>query len=316
MNPSYAGLKTFAKSPYRQITSLTDDVDVAVVGVPFDGAVTNRPGARFGPGALREASAWFARSLSSNAQVVNLSTGRHGSFEHVEIRDCGDISVGPNDVERTRENVEHAIEHIRQTSMPVILGGDHYLTYPAFTGVSKATDGTVGLVHLDAHTDLRDSSELFGRHFHGSQMARLHESPHLDPENHALIGVRGYDSPEFLETVERTGMTVYDDRAVRDDGIAHCVREALDTIAERVDAMYVTLDIDLVDPAFAPGTGTPEPGGITSSDLLRTMDILGERSDVAALDLVEIAPRIDPTDSTALLGAKAVVQFLEAQFAE
>ncbi len=311
---SFAGVQTFLKAEHCPPDGLDEDVDVGVLGVPFDGAVSRQPGARFGPQALREASAWYAYLGGYKGGVHNVETDTTVSYDDLTIRDCGDVPTVPTSIERTRPQIVASVETVAERAFPVVLGGDHYVTYPSFVGYARAVGEDVGLIHIDAHSDTVESSALYGEHFHGSPMARIDDSEHGGYENHAMIGIRGYEGPEFPDLVEDRGIRVDYAPDVRERGIEACIEDAIDHATDGVDHVYLTVDIDGVDPAYAPGTGTPEPGGLTSDDLLRAMDRLGECEAIGAMDLMEVAPKLDPTESTQRLGANAVVRFLESKF--
>ena len=312
---SFANDGTFLKAPAADPPELPAETDVAVYGAPFDGSVSRRPGTRYGPDALRSASAWYDHFAGVPEGAYNADTDRHVAHESVTIRDCGDAPTVPNDVERTRAQVKGYAQTIAETSFPVMLGGDHYLTYPAFEGFAETVDGDVGLIHLDAHSDTMGDGELYGRHWHGSPMARIDELPSGGYENHAMVGIRGYERDGFRDLVDSDGLLVKYARDVRAEGIDAAIEAAIEHASSGTDHVYVTVDIDAVDPAYAPGTGTPEPGGLTSAQFLRAMDLLGGCEAVGAMDLVEVSPPLDDdSDTTAMLGANAVVRFLESHF--
>jgi agmatinase len=311
---SFAGVQTFLGAETADPESLTPDVDVGVVGVPFDGAVSRRPGTRYGPRALRAASNWQAMFGNAPGGAQNVDTDRHVDYADFTVRDCGDAPTVPNDVERTRDHVAAYVEAVAESAFPVVLGGDHYITYPAFAGVANAVDGDVGLIHLDAHSDTMDDEPVFGPHWHGSPMARIDDLPSGGYENHAMVGIRAYERSNFPDIVEDRGLHVEYARDVRERGIEDCIAAAIDHATDGVDHVYLTVDIDVTDPSFAPGTGTPEPGGLTSAQLLAAMDQLGACTDIAAMDLMEVAPRLDPTDATQMLGSMAIARFLERRF--
>jgi agmatinase len=311
---SFAGVDTFLGADVADPEDLTADTDVGVVGVPFDGSVSRRPGTRYGPKALRAASAWQDQFAGGPEGAHNVDTDRHVSYDDVEIRDCGDAPTVPNDVERTRDQVAAYVGAVAESAFPVVLGGDHYITYPAFAGVAGTVDGDVGLIHIDAHSDTADDSDVYGDHWHGSPMARIDEFQSGGYENHAMIGIRCYERGGFPELVDAEGIHVDYARDVREKGIESAVADAIAHATDGTDAVYLTVDIDAVDPAFAPGTGTPEPGGLTSPELLEAVDLLGACPEVAGMDLMEVAPRLDPTDATSMLGSMAIARFLERRF--
>ena len=308
--PSYVGSKTFMNAPETAPGDLDDDVDVAVVGVPFDGAVSRQPGTRYGPEALRRASGWYARDEAA----YNAATDRVVDFDAAAVRDCGDVAVRTTDVEATGDAIRETVASVAETAFPVVLGGDHYLTYPSASGVADAVGDRVGVVHLDAHSDVYGERDIYGDHWHGSPMNLLDEAGTGGYENHAMVGLRGYEDPDFREFVDDSGLFVAAMPDVERAGFRDCVERAVDHAADGVDHVYLTVDIDVVDPGFAPGTGTPEAGGVTGGQLLGAMDYLGGRSEISAVDLVEVAPRLDPTRATHRLGACALSRFVESRF--
>jgi agmatinase len=311
---AYAGIKTFLGAQTATPEELPADADVGVVGVPFDGAVSRRPGTRYGPDALRAASNWYDHFGGQPGGTYNVDTGRHVDHNDMTIRDCGDAPTVPNDVTRTRDQVAAYVQAVAERAFPVVLGGDHYITYPSFAGVADTADSDVGLIHIDAHSDTMDDEEIYGPHWHGSPMARIDDLSKGGYGNHAMIGIRGYERTGFESLVDEVGIDVNYARDVREKGIDACVAEAIDHATDGVDRVYLTVDIDSVDPAYAPGTGTPEPGGLESHELLRAMDLLGQCPDICAMDLMEVSPRLDPTDGTQMLGALAITRFLERRF--
>jgi agmatinase len=313
---SYAGFDTFLK---REIADVEDvaGVDAAVLGVPYDGAVSNRPGTRYGPRALRRASAWPAYLSGYKGGLTNIRTGRQVDFGALDLVDCGDVPVFPMDRETTADSVAaHVATVADQGVMPVVLGGDHYCTFPAFRGFAEGSGhDTVGLVQIDAHTDTVAESAVFGEHFHGSSTHHIASSPYTDYEHVAQVGIRGYESPDFFEFAEETGLSLFSIRDVEERGIREVIEAAVAEAAADADAVYVTFDIDSVEPSVAPGTGTPEPGGLSASQALSVMEILGTHDAVAAADLMEVAPPLDPTDNTSRLGAYLLTTLLEQKFA-
>lgn len=308
--PTYVGSKTFFNAPETTAQDLTESTDIGVVGVPFDGGVSRQPGARFGPEKIRRESGWYARDDTG----FNAGSGRHFDYSEITIRDCGDVMPVTTDIEATGERIQETTRAVARQSFPVVLGGDHYLTYPSFCGVAEAHGDRLGMVHLDAHSDVYGSWELHGGHWHGSPMNLINETTHGGYETHSMIGLRAAESSDFPTFIEEEGLYVDYAREVHERGIIPCVENAIDHATEGVDAVYLTVDIDVVDPTIAPGTGTPEFGGINTNQLLTAMDRLGDCSSICAIDLVEVAPRLDSSRMTQRLGAAAVSRFLEAKF--
>lgn len=312
----YAGIKTFLKREYRSVEELAGQ-DVAVLGVPFDGAVSNRPGARYGPESIRRASAWPAYLSGYKGGLTNMHTGQQVDYGALSLADCGDVPVFPTDLETTARSITAYVATAAMQAFPVVLGGDHYGTYPAFRGFAQGRGlDAVGLVQIDAHTDTVAHSPVFGREFHGSSTNLITDLPYADYAWVSQVGIRGYEGPEFFEFADDVGLSLYTMADVRRDGIRTVVQEAVAAAAADTDAVYVTFDIDSVDPSVAPGTGTPEPGGLDASQAIAAMEVLGGHEAVGAADLMEVAPPYDQAGRTSLLGAILVVTLLERKFAE
>ena len=313
---AYAGIPTFLKGEVRDVEDVAD-VDAAALGVPYDGAVSNRPGARYGPAAIRRASGWWAYLSDYKGGLTNMQTGKQVNFDDLTVADCGDVPVFPMDAETTAESIQAHVATVAEQAFPVVLGGDHYCTFPAVRGFAEgAGHDRVGFVQIDAHTDTVSESPVFGTDFHGSSTALIADSPHTEFADVSQVGIRGYESPDFFEFADETGLNLYTMRDVEERGIVPVVEDAVAAAAEDTDAVYVSFDIDGVDPGVAPGTGTPVPGGLTSAQALRVMEVLGASDAVGAVDLMEVAPRYDSTGGTERLASYLLVTLLERQFAE
>jgi agmatinase len=297
--PDYAGLPTYAGMRYTEDPAELQGVDVAIVGAPFDDLVSDRPGTRYGPRAIRTAS--WGSGAHLEAKINPLT--------ELRVVDYGDAPVVPADPERAHEAIRQTVEEVaRAGAVPVILGGDHSITEPNVRGCASR-HGPLGLVHLDTHTDT--AREVFGAEFsHGTPMYRLVEAGTVDPQRYVQIGLRGYwpGEEEFAWQRERgiTAFFMHDLRALGSDEIVER------TVAQLGDTpTFLTVDIDVVDPAFAPGTGTPEPGGLTSGEVLELSRRLAERLNLVGADLVEVAPTtFGSADITALLGDRIVREIL------
>lgn len=312
----YAGIGTFLKTDHRDAVEL-DGYDAGVVGVPYDGAVSNRPGARYGPQAIRRASNWWAYLSGYKGGLTNMRTGKQVDFSELSVADCGDVPVFPMDRERTAESIVAHVAAIANQAFPVVLGGDHYCTAPSFRGFADGAGyDSVGFVQIDAHSDTSTGSPVFGDEFHGSSTALVADSPYCDYEHVSQVGIRGYESSDFFQFAEESGLNLSTMRDIEDRGIGTVVAEAVDAAAAETDAVYVTFDIDAVDPSVAPGTGTPEPGGLSASEALTTVETLGRHDAVEGADLMEIAPNYDNSEGTQRLAAYLLVTLLERQFAE
>jgi agmatinase len=297
--PDYAGLLTFGGAPYTQDPADLRGVDVAIVGAPFDDLVSDRPGARFAPRAIRAASCPPGPHLEAGVDA----------FAALEIVDYGDAPVIPAEPIRSLEAIERLVsEVVAAGAVPLVLGGDHSIVEADVRAVA-ATHGPVGLVHLDTHTDT--GTEVFSaERSHGTPMYRLVESGHVDPARYVQIGLRGYwpGEAEFSWQAERgiTSLFVHD---VRGLGVDETARRAIEVAGE--GPVFVSVDVDVLDPAFAPGTGTPEPGGLTSHEVLRLCRLVASGVDVRGADVVEVLPTaVGSADVTALVADRIVRELL------
>jgi agmatinase len=293
--PDYAGLLTFSGMPYVQDPAELAGVDVAIVGAPTDDLVSDRPGTRFGPRAIRAAGAPHGRHLEAGID----------GFETLRVVDFGDAAVLPADPVRSHVAIEEIVGQVVDAgALPVVLGGDHGITEPSLRACA-ARHGPLALVHFDAHADTGE--KVFGVAVsHGTPMYRLVEAGHVDAPRYVQIGLRGYwpGEEEFAWQAER-GITSLFMHDVRDRGIGAIVEEAVAIVG--AGPAYLTVDVDALDPAFAPGTGTPEPGGMSSADLLWAVRELARRLELVGADVVEVLPSaVGPADITALVADRVV----------
>jgi agmatinase len=298
--PRFAGVSSFMRTPH--VYDLAEhDADIAFLGVPFDDATTYRPGARFGPRAIRNASTLL--------KPYNPVTGT--DLRGYDIVDNDDVPVVPGYIDDTFEEIRSRVEYVLdQDVFPLIAGGDHSTTFPILRAIA-AEHGPVSLVQFDAHSDLW--TEYFGRDYnHGTTVHYAIEEGLIDPETSIRVGDRGgLYGPEDVDRIEESGIEYH----TTDDLDERGVDAIGDRIHERVDGpAFATIDIDAVDPAFAPGTGTPMSGGLTSREILRLTRTLAGL-DLVGVDLVEVAPPYDDSaGSTAVLGANVLFEALCAGF--
>ena len=297
--PDYAGLLTYGGAPYTQDPAELAGFDVAIVGAPTDDLVSDRPGARFGPRAIRAASCPPGPHLESKVDA----------FEELKIVDFGDAAVLPADAARSHAAIEQLVGQVCDAGLlPIVLGGDHSIAEPDVRAVA-ARRGPVGLVHFDTHTDT--GREVFGVELsHGTPMFRLVEAGHVDPRRYVQIGLRGYwpGESEFAWQREQ-GITSFFMHDVRELGIEAVVERTVELVGE--GPVYLTVDVDVLDPAFAPGTGTPEPGGMTSGDLLWACREVARRLEVVGAEVVEVIPTaVGSADVTALVADRIVREIL------
>lgn len=289
----FGGLSTFGQRPFLTDPEQLDEwkPDVAIVGAPFDLATSNRPGARFGPRAIR--------SLAYEPGTYHLDLGLE-IFDHLEVVDYGDAYCPHGDTATSHANIKKRVSDVASRHIvPIVLGGDHSITWPSATAVADVHGhGNVGIVHFDAHADTADRVDG-NLASHGTPMRRLVESGAVPGTHFVQVGLRGYWPPkDVFDWMAEQGMrwfTMHEIwergfRAVMDDAIAHALSMA--------EHLYLSIDVDALDPSYAPGTGTPEPGGIVAADLLRMVREICRTHSVVGVDIVEVAPAYDVSDLT------------------
>lgn len=294
-SPRFADVKTFMRLPN---VKTTENIDYAIIGVPFDTGVTYRPGQRFGPSAIREISSLIKPyNVPQHINVVDELSGV----------DYGDVSVNPGYILDTYERMEKGILPIAKAGIiPICLGGDHSITLGELRAIAKV-HGPVALVHFDSHFDTID--EYFGKKYnHGTVFRRALEEGLIDVNHSIQIGMRGtFYSPDDLNGSKDLGFEVITSFEMREIGIDETIKRILKRVGDA--KAFFTFDIDFVDPAYAPGTGTIEVGGWTSADALHMVRSLKDINFVG-YDLVEVLPSYDPSQITAFLAANIVFEFI------
>ena len=297
--PRFAGVPTFMRLPYvPQDHPKFPDVQIGVVGAPWDGGTTNRPGPRHGPRQLRDAST-----------MIRAEHGVTGvrPFEVARCADVGDVGPNPANIQETLDRFTAFYGALKSSGIrPLTAGGDHLCSLPILRGI--ASDAPLGMIHFDSHTDLYD--KYFGGELytHGTPFRRAIEEELLDPKRVVQIGLRGsmYDREDF-DFAEAVGVRCIRIEEFFARGVADVMAEAREIVGKH--PTYVSYDIDFVDPAFAPGTGTPEVGGPNSFQALEVCRHL-YGLDIRGADLVEVSPPFDPTSATAFLGVSIMFELL------
>ncbi len=302
---AFASRASFSGVPARPLDDLGDAM-VVILGAPFDWGTSFRPGARFGPKAIREAG-----YLGFDGSRPHLPTGID-ALATLRVVDAGDLLLPVGYLEESLDRIDAAVRTVaRQGAVPIILGGDHTITFPNARAVA-AVHGDIALVHFDAHADTGNESAAGMPLSHGTPMRRLIESGAVAGHRFVQIGLRGYwPGPETVAWMREQGMRTYLMTDIEQRGLRTVVDEAVAYATDGAEAVFLSVDIDVVDPGMAPGTGTPEPGGMTSRQLLDTLRRLSRELNVIGADVVEVAPVYDgPGDITALLANRVVLEIL------
>ncbi|MGZ8501761.1 MAG: agmatinase [Candidatus Limnocylindrales bacterium] len=306
--PTYVGPATFMKLPW--ITDPAElrrrKTDVAIVGAPFDDAVSHRPGARFGPRAIREAQ-------YTSGSIHSLQLGVE-PFEVLDVVDAGDANVVPAWIERGHALIYRKVREVAETgAIPIVLGGDHSITWPSATAVAEVRrPGSIGIVHFDAHADTanEDWGVLAG---HGTPMRRLIESGAVLGKNFVQVGLRGYWPPvDVFQWMQAHGLRCHFMSEIEERGADAVVADAIAEALDGPDTIYLSLDIDVIDPGLAPGTGTPEPGGMLSREVLRAIRQVVGAVELCGMDIVEVSPPYDHAETTAMIANRAALEAISA----
>ncbi len=282
------------------------DADVVVVGAPFDGGTSHRPGTRFGPQAIRQAC-----YLPFDGSRPHLAL-RVDALQDVRVVDAGDVEMYSGDIEKALPPLEEAVYQVAKAgAIPLVLGGDHSITLPDATGVARHLGfGKVSMIHFDAHADTGDIAfgSLYG---HGQPMRRLIESGALRGDRFLQMGLRGYwPEPETLGWMAEQDMRSFEMTEIVKRGLESCLDEAFEIALDECDAVFLSVDIDVCDPGHAPGTGTPEPGGLSSRQLLDAVRRICRELPVAGIDVVEVSPPYDHAEITAFLANRVCLEAL------
>jgi len=280
--------------------------DVVIIGAPFDGGTSHRPGTRFGPMAIRQAC-----YLAMDGSRPHLAL-RVDALQDVTVVDAGDIEMAPGEIQRSLAALEDAVFAVSSAgAVPLVLGGDHSIALPDATGVARHHGfGRVSMIHFDAHADTGDIEfgSLYG---HGQPMRRLIESGALRGDRFLQLGLRGYwPGPGTLQWMAEQQMRSFEMTEIVSRGLESCLDEAFTLALDECDGVFLSVDIDVCDPSHAPGTGTPEPGGLSARQLLDAVRRTCVELPVVGVDVVEVSPPYDSAEITAFLANRVVLEAL------
>jgi agmatinase len=282
------------------------DADVVILGAPFDGGTSHRPGTRFGPQYIRQ-TCYLAHDGSRPSLAMRVD-----GLQDLRVYDAGDVELFSGDAERSVRDLQAAVYGIaRSGAIPLVLGGDHTIAWPDAAGVAQHIgQGRVSMIHFDAHADTGniEFGSLIG---HGQPMRRLIESGAVRGDRFLQIGLRGYwPPPDTLDWMAEQRMRSYEMSEIGARGLDECLTEAFGIALDECDGVFLSVDIDVCDPAHAPGTGTPEPGGLTARQLLDAVRRIGYELPVLGMDVVEVSPPYDHAEITSFLANRVVLEAL------
>lgn len=287
---------------------------MGLFGVPYDtSASLGRPGARYAPARIREALRWNLNRVRDGA-VFDVEARRLVRFDDVALWDYGDVVVSGHDHLATLDRARRRMAELLEPGVfPIVMGGDHSVSLPLLQAFHDHYDGPLGIIQMDAHLDLVDESPTQGRYSGSSQIRRALEMGRYHPERLVQVGVRGFNYPDHYAYVAGQGIRQITAAEVHERGGQGAAEAALESAASGGARVYLTLDLDCLDPAFAPGTGADEPGGLTSAQVLAFVRRTITR--VQALDIVEVNPLADRRETTSALAAQIIFTAVAARAA-
>ena len=282
------------------------DADVVILGAPFDGGTSHRAGTRFGPQHIRQ-TCYLPHDGSRPSLALRVD-----ALQDLRVYDAGDVEMYSGDAARSVRDLQEAVHAVTAAgAIPLVLGGDHTITWPDAAGVAQHRgQGRISMIHFDAHADTGDVEfgSLIG---HGQPMRRLIESGALRGDRFLQMGLRGYwPGPETLAWMAEQGMRSYEMTEIGARGLTECLTEAFGIAMDDCDGVFLSVDIDVCDPGHAPGTGTPEPGGLTARQLLDSVRRIAYELPVVGIDVVEVSPPYDHAEITSFLANRVVLEAL------
>jgi len=300
--PHYAGINTFLKAPYVEDATLVGNYDAAVIGVPFDGGTTYRPGTRFGPQGVRRISALY--TPYNYEMGIDLR-------EEMSLCDVGDVFTIPANIEKTFDQISRAVSHVASSgALPIMIGGDHSIGFPCVRGIATCTSKRIGIVHFDRHIDIQEKD--LDERMHTTPWFHATNLPNVPAVNLVQVGIGGWQVPrEGVKVARERNTTILTMADFEEYGVDKTAEIALEMAWKDADAVYISFDIDSVDCGFVPGTGWPEPGGFLPREALALVGKVAAEG-ICGLEVVEVSPPYDTSDITALLATRVIVDVLGA----
>ncbi|MBU2746248.1 agmatinase family protein [Acidithiobacillus caldus] len=298
--PHFAGINTFMKAPYIEDVMDVGKFDVAVLGVPFDGGTTYRPGTRFGPQGIRKISALYT---PYNYEIgVDLR-------EQMTLCDVGDVFTIPANIEKTFDQITKGVAHVFASgAMPIILGGDHSIGFATVRGIASQTDKKIGIIHFDRHADIQEKD--LDERMHTTPWFHATNLPNVPASNLVQVGIGGWQVPrEAVSEARKRNTTIITMNDIDSLGLDKTAEIALEMAWKDADAVYLSFDIDCVDAGFVPGTGWPEPGGFLPREILRLLQLVAKEG-ICGMEVVEVSPPYDVSEITSLMALRGIVDVL------
>ena len=298
--PHFAGINTFLKAPYVENVRDVGKYDAAVLGVPFDGGATFRPGTRFGPQGVRRISALYT--------PYNYETGVD-LREQMTLCDAGDVFAIPGNLEKSFDQISKGVSHVFSSgALPIIVGGDHSIGFPCVRGIAECTSKRIGIIHFDRHLDTQ--AKDMDERMHNTPWYWATNLPNVSAKNLVQLGIGGWQVPragvEVARDRETNVLTIAD---IEKLGMEKTAEIALDLAWKDTDTVYISFDVDSVDCGFVPGTGWPEPGGFLPREVLKILGLVAAEG-ICELEVVEVSPPYDSADITSLFGTRVIVDTL------
>lgn len=285
-----------------------------LLGMAYDtSASKGYPGARYAPEQIRKSLQWIYNRIEEG-KLFDTEENRLIDTSEFEIKDFGDTSqISRYDNEKSLNEIKEHIDQIFQEGYsPILLGGDHSTGWPGIKSLYDNTKGNIGIIHIDSHLDLVKESKIQGLYSGSSQMRRASELDRINPANFVQIGVRSYNSPEHYHFIKESGITLIPANKVFETGIVKTAKKALEVASKGTDHIYLSIDIDVLDSAFAPGSGANEPGGLTSHQLFKFVKIVAPYID--AIDIVEVNPMTDYNNMTSIVASKLLYDYVISNY--
>jgi agmatinase len=316
--PSFSGIDTFWRTPFLSPNEVSAGC-VVIIGVPNESTLSTRSGTRLGPKVIRQNSYHFIGQTRATAakEYVSVATGKRTRIpDDIPMVDAGDVMIYPNDISKTADSISATLQVIvERGGFPVSLGGDHYVSFPIAQGVFNGLQKTrghskFGYIQIDAHLDASADNLVWGRHWHGANARLISELPGVALRNMAWVGINGMTWTDEWNFARENGACVITRSEVAGIGVRAAMRRALDAAADGTDAVYASVDLDVVDVSLSPGVGSVNFGGIAPGELLEAAEVLGEANMVCGADVVELCPPLDPSGVTSRLAVASLMSFL------